>query len=369
MSLFDERVKRTKDAIALQPVDKIPYSYSGCAYVARRQGIPMSEFIRDFPRATDATIAFCKAHPGIDSIHSPIMEPALLSTLWLSRVKLPGVDLPEDDLWQVDEREVLTRDDYVDIIENGYAPWLDKLMRERLGDPYTAMLPFLQNIGTTTQRMNAEAQLPVMNGANAGTPFEGFCGGRTLVEFFIDVMEEPELVKKACDAAHAYTAANFAATLEAAKPFAAWVGGWRAAPELMSHEIWIEYVWPYMKELIEIAIAKDVIPILHIDSNWDREIGMFRELPARTLLIMLDGTTNIRRAREILDDHSCLMGDVPASMLAFGSEDDVYNYTKKLIDDVGPKTGLIVSSGCDNPLNAKDANVDAMIQATLDYNV
>jgi uroporphyrinogen-III decarboxylase len=54
-------------------------------------------------------------------------------------------------------------------------------------------------------------------------------------------------------------------------------------------------------------------------------------------------------------------------MLAYGSANDVYDYCTKLIRDVGPKTGLILSSGCDCPLNAKDENVDAMIQASLDF--
>ena len=49
--------------------------------------------------------------------------------------------------------------------------------------------------------------------------------------------------------------------------------------------------------------------------------------------------------------------------------EQVYEYVTKLIDDVGPKTGLIVSSGCDAALNARHENIDAMIQATLDYTV
>lgn len=75
----------------------------------------------------------------------------------------------------------------------------------------------------------------------------------------------------------------------------------------------------------------------------------------------------MRLAREVLDDRMCLMGDVPASLLAFGSASEVYDYTHKLIDDVGSRTGLIVSSGCNTPLNAKAENVDAMVQAAWDY--
>ena len=54
-------------------------------------------------------------------------------------------------------------------------------------------------------------------------------------------------------------------------------------------------------------------------------------------------------------------------LLAFGSASEFYGYTHKLIDDVGSRTGLIVSSGCDTPLNAKAENVDAMVQAAWDY--
>ena len=64
-----------------------------------------------------------------------------------------------------------------------------------------------------------------------------------------------------------------------------------------------------------------------------------------------------------------IQGDVPATLLAMGSASETYDYVTKLIDDVGSSTGLIVSSGCDCPLNAKPENVDAMVQATIDYQV
>ena len=53
-------------------------------------------------------------------------------------------------------------------------------------------------------------------------------------------------------------------------------------------------------------------------------------------------------------------------LLAFGTASEVYDYTHKLIDDVGPRTGLIVSSGGETPLNAKAEHVDAMVQAAWD---
>ena len=60
--------------------------------------------------------------------------------------------------------------------------------------------------------------------------------------------------------------------------------------------------------------------------------------------------------------HACIMGDVPASMFAFGTPDEVYNYCKKLIREIGPD-GFILQSACDIPTNAKLENVQAMVSA------
>lgn len=368
MQLYNEHLERTLKAVRMEKVDKIPYSFSGPAYMAKRQGLTMSEFVSDPKRATDAAVGFCNSHPGIDSIHSPSMSPYLLPSLWLSEVKVPGVELPDNELWQLHEKENMTVEDYQQIIDMGYGPWLGKYLQERVGNPMPKAAPYLAYVPVTAQRMAQEAGMPIMNGSTTSSPIEAFCGARGLMNFFLDIMEEPELVKKAMDVAFEYQYNSFLGMLSN-NPVAVWVGGWRAAPQLMSHETWMEFVWPYLRKLIEAAVDKGVVPVLHFDSCWDSELETLKELPAKKCILMLDGTTDMRKARAVLDDRMCLLGDVPSNMLAFGTASQVYDYCTKLIDDVGPKTGLILSSGCDCPLNAKDENVDAMIQASVDYAV
>ena len=367
MTLYEERLQRTMNAIHMEPVDKIPFSYSGPAYLARSQGVKIGDYVSDFKKATDAAVSFAKQNPGIDTMHTPTISPYALCTLWLSQVRIPGIDIPDDELWQMDEQEIMTVEDYEKIVQMGYAPWLDDFLKTRLDDPVKKMQPFIQSQPETFRRVSQEGQMPVVNAVSVGAPFEGFCGARQLMNFFMDLMEEPELVKAALDKAMEVTYAQFVGQLEALKPLGAWIGGWRAAPELMSHETWMEFVWPYLRKLIDAALERNVLPILHFDSCWENELETLKELPPRRCLLMLDGSTDMRKAREVLDDRMCLMGDVPSTMLAFGTDNQVYEYVTKLIDDVGPKTGLIVSSGCDTPLNAKKENVAAMIQATVDY--
>ncbi len=80
--------------------------------------------------------------------------------------------------------------------------------------------------------------------------------------------------------------------------------------------------------------------------------------------VALDGETDILAAKEILGDHLCIMGDVPASVLYLEDPDTVYEYCARLVRELGPE-GFILQSGCDIPANAKLENVQAMVAAAL----
>jgi uroporphyrinogen-III decarboxylase len=146
---------------------------------------------------------------------------------------------------------------------------------------------------------------------------------------------------------------------------AVWIGGWRTAPESLSPNMWNRFVWPYMRRLVYEVLDHDFIPLLHLDANWDRELERFKELPRGKVIMSLDGKTDIVRAKKILGDHLCLMGDVPATMFFREDPEAVYRYSKKLIRELGPR-GFILHSGCDIPENAKLENVQAMVTAALD---
>jgi uroporphyrinogen-III decarboxylase len=146
---------------------------------------------------------------------------------------------------------------------------------------------------------------------------------------------------------------------------AVWVGGWRTAPELLSPQMWCRFVWPYLNQLILEVIHHKLIPLLHLDGNWDRELARFKALPAGKMIFAFDGYTDIMRAKEILGNHSCIMGDVPATMLFNSTPEEVYEYSLKLVNALGPR-GFILHSGCDIPENAKLENVQAMVSAAVD---
>jgi uroporphyrinogen-III decarboxylase len=62
--------------------------------------------------------------------------------------------------------------------------------------------------------------------------------------------------------------------------------------------------------------------------------------------------TDLCKFRQIVGDRMAVMGDIPAHLLSLGTPDNIYNYVRDLIRDIGP-TGLLLTPGCDAPFNAK----------------
>ncbi len=131
---------------------------------------------------------------------------------------------------------------------------------------------------------------------------------------------------------------------------------------VLSPRLWDRFVWPYMKELVEIVAEEGGAPVLHYDANRDREIDRLKDLPARRCVLELDGKTDIFRAKKILAGHMCLLGDVHPAMLTLGTVADVEAYCNRLFDEVGPD-GFIMAMGCAIPSDAKFENVKAMVDS------
>lgn len=366
MTDYEKSVQRYRNAVEMRPVDKIPFSYNGPAFTARASGMLMKDYITDFKGAADALVSVISRLPGIDSSQVTVTAPRMLSGSWLSRILLPGEELGDDALWQCQETEVVKYEDYQYILDHGFGEFREMILKERLGDPLSRTTGLPEARKAAAERLRGKGILH-LNGGTVSAPFERLCGGRSLMNFFIDLIEEPEYMKKIFDRSMECITQSHEKMLSSSEMFGCWIGGWRGAPEMISHDMWQEFVWPYMKELALITLRHGVVPIFHLDSNWDREFETFLELPPRSCIIALDGRSDMRRARAVLDDRFCLMGDVPAALLAAGTAEEVYDYTHSLIDDVGPKTGLIVSSGCDIPDNAKFENVEAMCAAAAEF--
>jgi len=363
-ALYNERLNRIKTAVALGTPDRVPVVPVGNSFCANHLGVKVSEFAKDIELSCDVMLKSFTSLGSPDGIQQPFFSPKLLSYQWLSKVKVPGVDLSEGVPWQVAEAEMMTKEDYDLIINQGYMNWFNDFLLNRLGNLGEKMKPIFEFAPKAIQKAT-DIGLVTLSPLVLCIPYEVFCGGRTMSQFTKDMFRMPDKVQAAMDIAMEEIIADTRQTLRAVKPTGVWVGGWRAASQFLSPKMWQRFVWPYFKRMTEVVVEEGVIPVLHMDSNWERDLEFFRELPKGKCIFSPDHATNIYKIKEVLGDHMCIMGDVPASLTALGTPEEVHEYSTKLLKEIGP-SGFILSSGCDIPFNAKPENVAAMIAAATD---
>jgi hypothetical protein len=368
--LYNQRYDKIKDTIAFKN-KHVTAIYMGSATPAAEEGLTIAEYVSDPQKTMDHFIHYVNRLgergqiDGLNTIH-PYVQNVLLAGAWWSHIKMPGKELPENSVWQVDEKTNVDASDYDFIIENGMEAMTKKLM-PRLVPPedFPVFMKVMQEMPQTIQRYVDEGY-PLLAAGTFASPFETLCGGRGMNRFFMDCYKIPDKIKEVLDVMMVSTR-NQVNHLPSEKYMAGvWVGGWRGASNLVNQKIWDNLVWPYMKEIVEILISKDITPVMHLDACWDRDIARFKELPARKIILNTDGMTDLRKARKALGDHAALMGDVPVQMLAISSRAEVEDYIRRLIDDIGPQ-GLLLAPGCDAPANAKFENMAAIYEVAKEY--
>lgn len=360
--ILKERNVRILKAVSLEKPDRIPVVLEYAGFAALVTDTPMAEFVSSPEIATHTMIEAYKRIGDGDAINYGSFFPYMLSLSFGTKIALPGINLPSNEMWQVLEGELMTREDYDRILDIGWKSFFNKFLSERVFDDVKYdMLPENQK-KIDALRLWADQGVPVLSGGDITTPFELLCGGRSLDKFFMDLIQIPDKVERVMDEVVTSLAKDSVKEIFKQGYPMAWVGGWRTAPSMISPQMWERFVWPYFRRLVNEVIDAGLIPLLHLDSNWERELGRFHEFPKGKVIVALDGDTDIFKAKEIIGDHLCLMGDVPASLFAFDSPDKVYNYSRKLIKEIGPE-GFILQSGCDIPANAKLENVQAMVAA------
>lgn len=363
--ILAERLNRILTSVALEKPDRVPVVLEYSGFAAYVTGTKMADFLGSPKRNLETMIHAFKMVGDGDAINYGSFWPYNLCYDYMSKVRVPGVDLPDNEMWQVVETELVTRDDYDLLLNLGWPDFFKKMMTERiLNDVPDEYLPPHRKSPDVKKAWEQEG-IPVLSGGDVTTPFEVLCGSRSLMEFSKDLFEIPDKVIAAMDAIVPHLAHNgIRSAMQRGYPVV-WVGGWRTAPSMLSPKMWQRFVWPYFSRLVREVVDAGLIALLHLDSNWTRELECFRELPKNRCIMAFDGETDIFKAKEILGDHMCIMGDVTAAMLYLDTPDIVYDYCTKLIRELGP-AGFILQSGCDIPANAKLENVKAMVSAASD---
>lgn len=371
--------ERIETAIGLGKPDRVPVVPIIDFFAGRYGGITQYDMFFDIGRADTAlekTIADLGSIDGQNLTYAGLGR--IMQVLFPTPPIMPGVGgVPRGGQFQFVEKNVMEWEEYRQIKERGPMRWiLDKmkLSNPQLGSP-AGMLKTFGGVAADIMKAKRSMQRWQRKGVESMvaynivfTPMEYVSlFMRSFNDFILDLFRHPEEVKEASRVLMKPMKMQGSMMVKMSGLRRVFMGGNRTSASSLSPKQFEEFALPEWQELCEYWVGKGVTPLLHFDSDWTAFFPYLKSLPRGKCILNLDGTSNIFAAKDQLGDHMCIMGDVPAALLKLGEPDEVDEYCRRLITELGADGGFILSSGCTIPIDAKPENVKAMLQSVHSY--
>jgi len=366
--------ERFEAVVALETPDRVPVMPLMTAFAVRAQGMTQGEGWRDVDKGFEAMLDTFNDLGGFDKLYKPNLFWPMIGGRFCStpvRVLIPGRQLPEDALNQIDERELFNREDYDKLAALGWNAFWDEQYQVISGGRTIEKLAASQNrlLDHYIQEVEAYHSRDIypLFGAYVDSTIMAFSMARTLTQFTMDLYEVPDKVKAAMDATCDDLIQNALDVISLTKIPLVFIVLERGSGFYYRMDIFEEFEWPYLQRYVDVFLSEGITPWFHFDTDWGLNLPYLRQLPKGKCVCDLDGTTDIFKAKEILDGHMCISGDVPASLLTLGTAEQVREYCQRLIDEVGRGGGFFLTTGCECPIDAKFENVKMMIDVAKSY--
>jgi uroporphyrinogen-III decarboxylase len=404
--LFAERQRRIYDAIALKPVDRVPILYHTNFWFAKYSGIPVRRFLYEYDLLSEVTKQIA-AELNPDAVVSPFTTVAIggiMDLLGYRQLEWPGHGAADNVSYQYRDREWMTAAEYDEYIDEPSWYYFTKFM-PRIADAYAHLAKIPKFAGWQHTRM-----VPCARFFGDPEVTEGFArlaeAGREAVKMWdkaaafteeVAALGYPAAALTTCSAPYDF----FADTLRGSKgimldlrrcPDKLLAAMDRAIPLIlrvtipptppacrivfmplhwsidgfMSPDQFRRFYWAPLRKVLMALIDAGLVPLCYWEGVCDTRMETIADIPKGKCIYWFEGG-DLFRAKEILGDHVCLRGNVPASMLNDGTPDEVTEYCKKLINVVGKGGGFMLDGAIGIPDEAKLENAKAMYAAVHRY--
>jgi uroporphyrinogen-III decarboxylase len=369
-------MERMEAAVRLRPVDRIPCApLMDVFFPARYKGWTAARGLHSMREGFQAIVEVFEELGGWDGMilpgYSLPLTPNVYSGVSVGKTINPGRELDEDTVPQFMEAEVLTHEDYAHIVKLGWNRW-----RESVKDRFNPFPPD-RIIGWANNQMahyRYELQtwksrgVRSLCGAITMSPLMILSTSRTLLGITKDIYRIPDQVEEVMEAMLDDLIADAIQACRLSGEPGVMLVMERGGCFYYPLRIYERFEFPHMKRMVEAFAAAGLITVMHLDQDYTENLPYFKELPRGWVVAELDSMTDIFKAKEVLKDHMCIAGDVPAALTSLGRPEEVEDYCKKLIDVVGDGGGFILSTGCTLPVDCKIENLRAMVETTRNYN-
>jgi len=344
-----------------------------------------------------------------DAYNAPttIVPGKVFDLLDFTLYKWPGHGVSKEWPYQFVEKEYMKAEEYQDLIDDpsGYflrvyfprifgalKPFekvpLFPLVHEMLLVP-SALFPFstpeLQKALQDVMEAASEAsrwskKIRSLNESMMGKGYPTYSGGFSKAPFdavgdtlrgtagvMMDMYRHPDELLEACERLTPFMVKAGIAAGKANNHSLIFIPLHKGGDGFMSDKQFRTFYWPTLRKVIIGLINEGLVPLLFAEGGYNSRLEVISDLPKGMTVWWFDRTDMVR-AKETVGKVACIAGNVSLSLLCTGTEDEVKEYCKRLIDTAGKDGGFILSTGAGME-GAKPENVRAMIDFTKEYGV
>lgn len=401
---YRQRAQRFRDTLELRVPDRVPVAGLGGAFIYRRMGIPQKATMYDrWEEAAAAVVKFQQDFQPDSATATFMMSGPSMEFLGQTSMKWAGCGLPDDVQYQYVEQEYMKGDEYDAFLLDpsdyvmrrfmprmytslkglGKMPWFGSDGIQIGGRVFAAMLdPGVQE-ALAVMKKAAEMSLQPLRVTMATSARLGAMG---YPQFFLgfgaapfdmlgdtlrgtrgiltDLYRCPEKVIRACEKILELTPVP---DVTIGAPPLVMMPLHKGDDTHISLAQFEKFYWPTFKEIMLRMIEDGLIPAPFAEGCYTKRLPYLTQLPEASVLWFFD-RTDMHRAKDVLGGHSPIMGNVPITMIATGTPEQVKACCKDLIDYCGKGGGYILCSGTQLD-DAREETVRAMIDFTKEYGV
>jgi uroporphyrinogen-III decarboxylase len=135
----------------------------------------------------------------------------------------------------------------------------------------------------------------------------------------------------------------------------------------MSDKQFDEFYWPYFKKIMLAMVEDGLVPMPFAEGRYTNRLKQITDTPRSSVIWWFDHT-DMAQAKKILGNVSCIIGNVPTSVVKTGTAAEVKEHCRKLIETCAPGGGYILAGGASLD-KGKFENLKAMMEAAYEYGV
>lgn len=384
--LFEERLKRVRDAMELRQPDRVPILLGVANGLAKLVGATQRELVDDGEKQNQGLLAVAQRfQPDIVTTypHGSEMSRALGDQM----TKWPGYGLNDNQPFQFHEQEFMKAEDYDDFINDlgdwtirkylprAYSELAGLAMLPPLGflsggfytmtgqiakltaPPVIAALEALQKGAQARMqwifRMGASIKLLAENGFPpnplagpvAAAPFDFMANTlRGMRGIFLDMRRCPEKLLAAEEKLIKMQIDQLVNDCRAFKLTSVMIFLHRGSDGFISIRDFERFYWPQLKAVILGIVEAGIVPFIFWEGVWDKRLQYLTELPKGKTVGAFQ-SSDMLKVKEALGDTMCIVGGMKVSMLSGGADAaKIRDYTRMLCRDVGKGGGFIMST-------------------------